>query len=91
MAVNWTICYLFRTRFLGIIYSEELLDTNLIISLDASFADDEETRHSSYGYTVSLFGGLIAWKVGKQNTVTTSTTEAEIKGVELTIKEIIAL
>ena len=60
IAVNWTIYYLFRTRFLGIIYSRELLDTNLIISLDASFTDDEETRHSSYGYTVSLFSGLIA-------------------------------
>jgi hypothetical protein len=41
-------------------YSRELLDTNLIISLDTSFADDEEIRHSSYGYIVSLFGGLIA-------------------------------
>jgi hypothetical protein len=41
-------------------YSRELLDTNLIISLDASFADDKETRHSSYSYIVSLFGGLIA-------------------------------
>jgi hypothetical protein len=41
-------------------YSGELLDTNLIISLDASFANDEETRHSFYGYIVSLFGGLIA-------------------------------
>jgi hypothetical protein len=85
------ICYLFGTRFLGIIYSGELLDTNLIISLDASFVDDKEIRHSSYGYIVSLFGGLIAWKAGKQNTVTTSTTEAEMKGVELIIKEIIAL
>ena len=54
------IYYLFKTRFLGIIYSRELLDTNLMISSDASFADDEETRHSSYGYIVSLFGGLIA-------------------------------
>jgi hypothetical protein len=60
IVVNWTICYLFGTRFLGIIYSGELLDINLIISLDASFADNEETRHSSYGYIVSLFGGLIA-------------------------------
>ena len=59
-AANWTLQYLFRTRFQGIIYSRELLDTNLIISSDASFADDEEIRHSFYGYIVSLFSGLIA-------------------------------
>jgi hypothetical protein len=64
-------------------YSRELLDTNLIISLDASFADNKEIRHSSYSYIVSLFGGLIAWKAGKQNIITTSTTKAEIKGVEI--------
>ena len=90
-AVNWTLRYLFGTRFLGIMYSGELSDTNLMIASDASFADDMETRHSSYGYTMSLFGGLIAWKAAKQATVTTSTTEAEMKGVELTAKEIIAL
>jgi hypothetical protein len=58
-AVNWTIRYLFGTRFLGIIYSAELLDTSLLIASDASFIDDKEIRHSSYGYTISLFGGLI--------------------------------
>jgi hypothetical protein len=62
-----------------------------MIFLDASFADNEEIRHSFYGYIVSLFSGLIAWKAGKQNTITTLTTKAEIKGVELTAKEIIAL
>ena len=59
-AVNWALRYLFGTRFLGIMYSGELLDTDLMIASDASFADDKETRHSSYSYTVSLFGGLIA-------------------------------
>jgi hypothetical protein len=54
------ICYLFKTHFLGIIYSRELLDTNLIISLDASFINDKEIRHSFYGYIISLFSGLIA-------------------------------
>jgi len=31
-----------------------------MIASDASFADDTETRHSFYGYTIFLFGGLIA-------------------------------
>ena len=58
--VNWTLRYLFRIRFLSIMYSGELTDTSLIIASDASFTDDTETRHSSYGYTISLFSGLIA-------------------------------
>jgi hypothetical protein len=72
-------------------YSRELLDISLIIALDTSFANNKEIRHSSYSYTISLFSSLIAWKAAKQNTITTLTIKAEIKGVELTIKEIINL
>jgi hypothetical protein len=90
-AVDWTIRYLFGTRFLGIMYSGDLSNTDLVIASDASFADDVETRRSSHGYTISLFGGLIAWKAARQDTVTTSTTEAELKGVGSTAKETMAL
>ena len=89
--VNWCIRYLFGTRFLGIIYRKELTETQLMIASDASYADDPETRRSSQGYTISLFGGLIAWKATRQTTVTTSTTEAELKGVSETAKEALAL
>jgi hypothetical protein len=41
-------------------YFRELIDTSLIIASDASFTDDIEIRHSFYGYTISLFSGLIA-------------------------------
>jgi hypothetical protein len=61
-AVDWTIRYLFGTRFLGIQYSGEHQEVNLMIASDASFADDVETRRSAQGYTISLFGGLIIWK-----------------------------
>ena len=67
------------------------MDISLIIALDASFADNTKTRHSFYGYIISLFSGLIAWKAAKQSTITTSTIKAEIKGVELTAKEVIGL
>ena len=66
-------------------------DSQLIIALDTSFADDLETRRSSQGYIVMLFGGLIIWRAARQDTVTTSTTEAELLGVERTAKEVIAL
>jgi hypothetical protein len=90
-AVNWTIRYLFGTRFLAITYSYKLRDSQLIIASDASFADDLDTRRSSNGYIIILFGGLILWRAALQDTVTTSTTQAELLGVERTAKEIMAL
>ena len=90
-AANWAIRYLFGSRFLAIRYCRDLPDQQLVIASDASFADDIETRRSSQGYTISLFGGLIAWRAARQATVTTSTTEAELRGVSDTAREIIAL
>ena len=37
-----------------------------------------------------LFGGAVSWKAGKQNTVTTSSTEAELLAFTDTAKEAIA-
>src|SRR6185437_11305028 len=36
---------------------------------------------------MKLFGGLIGWKANKQNTVTTSTTEAELLALAQAAKE----
>ena len=44
-------------------------------------------RKSSQGYAIKLFGGLIAWKANKQDTVTTSTTEAELLALSQVAKE----
>jgi hypothetical protein len=63
----------------------------LVIASDASFADDAETRRSSQGYVMTLFNGPVVWKAGLQDTVTTSTTEAEILSLERTAKESYAL
>jgi len=40
---------------------------------------------------MKLFGGAILWKAGKQNTVTTSSTEAELLALTNCAKELIAL
>jgi len=40
---------------------------------------------------IKLFGGPILWKAGKQNTVTTSSTEAELLALTNCAKELIAL
>jgi hypothetical protein len=64
-------------------------DSRLEVASDASFADNTLDRKSSQGYTIKLFGGLIAWKASKQDTVTTSTTEAELLALSQVAKEAI--
>lgn len=54
---------------------------------DASFADNSADRRSSQGYVMMLFGGAIGWKANKQDTVTTSTTEAELLALSQGAKE----
>ncbi|KAL2114802.1 hypothetical protein VTJ04DRAFT_2111 [Mycothermus thermophilus] len=85
------IHYLYGTRHLGICYGGEGNGKALLIAGDASFADDLETRRSSQGYVMMLFGGVIAWKAGRQTTVTTSSTEAELMALTSTARETIAL
>jgi hypothetical protein len=58
---------------------------------NASFADNTESRRSSQGYIVQLFGGPIIWKAARQVTVTTSTTEAKLLALEHIAKESVAL
>ena len=40
---------------------------------------------------ISLFGGLVPWKAGKQDTVTMSTIEVELLVVERTTKASLSL
>jgi hypothetical protein len=72
-------------------YTGKLLETPLVIAFNTLFADDLETRRLSQGYTILLFEGLIAWRATRQAIVTTSTTKAELLGIEYTGKEAIAL
>jgi hypothetical protein len=57
-------------------------------SSDTAFADNSD-RKSSYRYVFKLYGGPIAWKATKQQTVTTSSTEAELLALSTTTKEAI--
>lgn len=54
---------------------------------DAAFADTE-ARRSSDGYVITLFGSVIDWRARKQKVVTTSTTEAELYGLQEVVKEL---
>jgi hypothetical protein len=59
----------------------------LVVASDASFADNTLDRKSSQGLIIKLFGGPIAWRANKQDTVTTSTTEAELLALAQAVKE----
>lgn len=89
-AVEQGISYLYGSRTLSIRYGSDQKEV-LIFTADASFADDEESRRSSHGYTVMLYGGLIHWRAARQDTVTTSTTEAELLSVAYAAKELMAI
>lgn len=69
--VNRVIDYLVSTRNLSILFTSQPLAREIaIVSSDASFADDLQTRYSSQGYAFKLFGSLIDWRANKQKTHT---------------------
>ncbi|KAF4471559.1 retrotransposon hobase [Fusarium albosuccineum] len=64
-------------------------DDTLEVASDASFTDNSLDRRSSQAFAMKLFGGMIAWRVNKQTTVTASTTEAELLALSSAAKEAI--
>lgn len=81
-AINRVISYLYHTRFLALTYRPRRSDDDEAVTFfsDASFADNPD-RKSSEGYICTIFGGPVDWRAGKQRTVTTSTTEAELLAI----------
>ena len=57
------------------------------VTNDASFADNTLDRTSSQAYVMKLFSRTIGWRANKQDTVTTSTTEAELLALTQAAKE----
>lgn len=84
--------YLFHTQNYCIRYGGEAQDlSSFICASDASFRDNTLDRKSSQGYIMKLFDGAVAWRANKQDTVTTSSTEAELLAISQTAKESIYL
>jgi hypothetical protein len=91
-AAHKLLLYIYATRRLSIQFGGESEEVQkLVIASDAAFADDQNSRRSSQGYIITIFGGAVIWKAGLQATVTTSTTEAELLALEQTAKEGMAL
>ncbi|KAF4435725.1 putative retrotransposon HobS hobase [Fusarium austroafricanum] len=83
-AANRVLNYLYDTRFYGLqLGTGERFE----IYSDASFGDNTLNRKSSQGYAMQLFGSLVGWRANKQDTVTTSSTEAELLALAQAAKE----
>jgi hypothetical protein len=83
-AANRVLNYLNATRYLALQFGGE---NEYEVHSDASFADSALDRKSSQAYAMKLFGSLIGWRANKQDTVTTSTTEAELLSLAQAAKE----
>jgi len=69
--------YLKGTREFGTTYSGLNVGQKLEGYVDSDYAGDRTDRKSTYGSVFMLCGGPVAWTSRKQQSVSTSTTEAE--------------
>ncbi|MBE3047272.1 hypothetical protein IMZ48_33080, partial [Candidatus Bathyarchaeota archaeon] len=83
-AARHCLQYLYNTRFYAL---QAGASDRFECYSDASFADNPTDRKSSQGHLMKLFGLPIQWKAGRQDTVTTSSTEAELLALSHTAKE----
>ena len=74
-AANKVISYLAGTKDL-ILYFGGFNDLEVVNN--ALFANNNLDRKSSQVFVIKLFRGLISWRANKQDTVTISTTKAEL-------------
>ncbi len=84
--------YLFQTQDYCIRYWGNAQDlSSFVYANDASFGDNKLYQKSFQGYMMKLFGRAVAWRANKQDTITTSSIEAEILSISQTAKEAIYL
>ncbi|KAL0463128.1 UNVERIFIED_CONTAM: Secreted RxLR effector protein [Sesamum latifolium] len=84
-AVKSILKYLKRTKDMFLIYG----DGELILEgySDDSFQPDDDDAKSQSGFVFKLNGGVVAWKIFKQDTTADSTTEAEYIAVSEAAKK----
>ncbi len=78
------LAYLFHTVDMGLEYRGQ---SDLVGYAGAAFADDNDTLHSTMGYTFLLNGCAVSWASRKQRHIATSTVEAEYVAFHEAAKE----
>ena len=83
--------YLNQIKFHLICFNIQMMYmfTMFSFSSDALYADDFNTWKSIQVFIFMLFNGFINWKVMKQYTVITSTTEIKLLAFSATAKEVL--
>lgn len=89
-ATEHAICYLNRIKLYVIEYSlspDDLTSDVFICTSNTAYADNEDCK-STEEYFFKLFKDSVDWHSGKQKTITTSTTEAELLAISEAGKQI---
>jgi hypothetical protein len=79
------------SRYLGLCYGSDSQDVTLLGYLDSNCAGDATDRKSTMGYVHLLHGAAVTWAVRKEQSISTSTTEAEYVGLCNAAKEAVWL
>src|SRR4051812_36057415 len=85
-AVKNILKYLKRTKDVFLVYGGED-ELSVKSYTDASYLNDSDDSKSESGYVFVLNGGAVSWKSSKQDTVTSSSTEAEYIAASEAVKE----
>jgi hypothetical protein len=80
-AVQHLLRYLTGTKHHGISLDGSGKLNDIQVYTDADFANCTDDRRSYSGYVTLLGGNLLSWRSKKQQTVSTSTTEAEYRAL----------
>lgn len=91
--VKRVLRYLQHTKAMRLRYGSNSNDVQreLLGYTDSDYAGDSTDRKSTIGYAYLLHGGAITWSTRKQQSVATSTTEAEYMGLCNAAKEAVWL
>ena len=93
--VKRVLRYLQHTKAMRLRYgsndSNDVQQRELLGYTDSDYAGDSTDRKSTMGYVYLLHGGAITWSTRKQQSVATSTTEAEYMGLCNAAKEAVWL
>lgn len=89
-AAQWVLAYLSKTRDKQLICKHDGT-TVLELSVDASFAGDQNTRKSTTGYLIRFAGCPILWRSKLQSMVALSTCESEYIALTEGIKDLMWL
>lgn len=89
---HWTglkriLRYLRGTTTTKLVYAKQGGTLVLAGYADADFANDTDDRKSVSGYAFQVYGNLVSWSTKRQQTVSLSSTEAELVSLCTAIKE----